>query len=487
MTRRFDLGGGVYDKLFIGLTEGTLMTRCILCRMLLVASLLFAAACSPRVERRLDEVCRAAFPEGEPGAAVLIMKGDNILYDKGFGLADLETKVPIDGNTSFNIASVSKQFTSVAVLQLVAEGKLRLGAKVRKHFPEYTDPIWDHITVAHLLSHSSGIPDGRGYLTREQKIAGDEDLAVEYMATLDTLHFFPGSAYEYINPTYVLLGRLVERVSGEPFTDYVHRHIFAPAGMDRTVYFDRDHQDRIPNMAHGYEYEDVTDMPEERTAGVAAGSAAAGNGAVLAGSSAVGDGAALAGSPAVGTGAAPAAGDGTGAGAGAGAGAEAGAPAWYEYDFGEETFFATRPDGGIYTSTHEFVKWERALRDTTVLPTSLLIEAMSPYTYVSDSPWSDYQNRPGTWYGLGWFIEPVPTRRAAEIFAQPGATSVDLLPATPRPPFCIYHTGDNGGFKILAARYPASQTLVLVFANRADWDRYALKTAIEDILGLDKK
>ena len=409
------------------------------------AVLMIAAGCGPRVERQLDELCHSTFPEGEPGAAVLIMRGDNILYDKGFGLADLETKAPIDGNTSFNIASVSKQFTAVAVLQLAAEGKLRLGDEVKRYFPEYTGPVWEGITVAHLLSHSSGIPDRRGYLTREQKIAGDEDLAVAFMATLDTLHFAPGTAYEYINPTYVLLGKLVERVSGESFTEYARRHIFAPAGMDKTCYFDRDRQDLIPYMAHGYEYEDVTDMPEERTATEQTVS--------------------------------PAAGDGESAGAAA-------PRDWYEYDFGEETFFATRPDGGIYTSTHEFVKWERALRACldgassegrggdspgtgalaqAILPAEVLTDAMSPHTCVSDSPWSDYQNRPGTWYGYGWFIEQAP-----------GAEE----------PSCIYHTGDNGGFKILAARYPASQTLVLVFANRADWDRYAFKTDVEGILGL---
>ena len=88
--------------------------------------------------------------------------------------------------------------------------------------------------------------------------------------------------------------------------------------------------------------------------------------------------------------------------------------------------------------------------------------AWSPQTKVSGSEWSDYQNRPNTWYGYGWFIEP----------------------ATDSTKTVIYHTGDNGGFKILAARYPEDDALVLVFANRADWDRYALKQQIEHIFGL---
>ena len=177
--------------------------------------------------------------------------------------------------------------------------------------------------------------------------------------------------------------------------------------MDRTVYFDRDRQDLIPSMAHGYEYADVSDMPEERTAGDTTGK-----------------------------------------------------KEWYEYDFGEETFFATRPDGGIYTSVREFVKWEEALRKNLVLSSGSASEAMSPKTLVSGSSWSDYQNRPNTWYGYGWFIEP----------------------ATENTPLRVYHTGDNGGFKILAARYPEKDILVLVFANRADWDRYALLLSLEDII-----
>jgi CubicO group peptidase (beta-lactamase class C family) len=383
------------------------MKRAILLGLMLPAMFLWQGCRRDSRIEEIDRVCSALFPDNEPGAAVLVMEKDRILFDRGYGLADLETGTAIDGNTFFNIASVSKQFTAVAVLQLAEKGLLDPEAPVPDYFPEYTDPIWKDIRIRHLLSHSSGIPDGRGYLSREEKIAGDENIAIEYLASLNELHFAPGTAYEYINPTFVLLGKLVERVSGHPFTDYVRDHIFLPSGMTETLYFDRDHQERIPRMAHGYEYADVTDMPEERTAGMA-----------------------------------PEKKD------------------WYEYDFGEETFFATRPDGGIYTSTHEFAKWEQALRKGTVLQENRLSEAWTPQTVVTGSPWSDYQNRTNTAYGYGWFIEP----------------------ETAESPLRIYHTGDNCGFKILAARYPATETLLLIFANRADWDRYDLFMKLEKIL-----
>lgn len=477
-------------------------------RVLAFAFIVFMASCAgrqgcPDAEqsvserfRPLDSLLTEMFPPDEPGAAVLIMEGDSIVFDRGYGRAVLpgvtgagsvgesalqgvtgggsvgesgfpgvtdggsgvtagframsggcdssgtavegagraetarrgraaavrqtgrvvtarrgrdETVRRIDGDTFFNIASCSKQFTAVAVLQLAEQGLLSLDDPVSKHFPEYQDPIWDKVLVRHLLSHSSGVPDARGYLSREAKIAGNEDLALEYLPTVRQLNFEPGTQYEYINPTFVLLGRLVERISGEEFTSYVRKHIFDPAGMEHTLYFDRDRQELIPSMAHAYEYADVEDMPEERTA-------------------------------------------------------ETDVPSdkdWYEYDYGEETFFATRPDGGIYTSTHEFVRWELALRSFTVLSEAMQTLAWTPHTLVSGSQFSDYQNRPGTWYGYGWFIEP--------------GDGDDDFPV-------IYHTGDNGGFKALAARYPEKDALVLVFANRADWDRYALKTLIESYL-----
>lgn len=359
---------------------------------------------------KLDRLCSSLFPADEPGAAVLVLKGDRILFDKGYGIADIDTKKAIDGNTFFNIASVSKQFTAVAILQLAEEGKLSLEDPVSQYFPEFKADFWKDIRIKHLLSHCSGVPDARGGIPRELKIKGDEALAMSYLPDLNFLHFLPGTAYEYINPTFVMCGAIVEKVTGQSFSTYVEEHIFRPAGMEKTLYFDPEHQDLIPNMAHGYEYANVEDMPEERTADSAPSQEPKN---------------------------------------------------WYEYDYGEETFFATRPDGGIYTSTHEFVEWEKALRANTVLPEPARVDAQSPHTYVTDSPWSDYQNRPNTWYGYGWFIEPK-TDTTKEV---------------------IYHTGDNGGFKILAARYPEDNALVLIFANRADWDRYGTMQQIEEIFG----
>ena len=372
---------------------------------------------------RLDSICTSLFPADEPGAAVLIMRHDSILFSRGYGLADLETRQPIDENTFFNIASVSKQFTAVAILQLADAGLISLDDAVAQYFP-FRSAIWKEVRIRDLLSHSSGVPDERGYLSREERIYGTDSLAMAYLFTLDHLHFSPGSAYEYINPTYTLCGALIEKVTGLSFPDYMQQQVFAAADM-KAFYFDpANFPPKAPGLenisiAHAYEYADVSDMPEERTADATTSDTP---------------------------------------------------KHWYEYDYGEETFFATRPDGGLYTSTRQFTHWEQALTPlnplliTSLINVSTLAEAWQPHTLVSGSPWSDYQNRPNTWYGYGWFIEP----------------------ATDSTRTVIYHTGDNGGFKILAARYPDSDALVLVFANRADWDRYALKTQIEDLFHLKR-
>lgn len=406
---------------------------------------LFLTSCGPQGPKagtasRIDALCSAVF-EGapstsadslaagaaaatpQPGAAVLIMRGGRTLFEKCYGCADLETGAPITPATSFNIASVSKQFTAVAVLQLVEQGRISLDDPVSRYFPEFESDIWEKVRIRHLLSHSSGVPDARKGLTRQERIFGNDSLAVAYMISLDYLHFEPGTQYEYMNPTFVLLARIVERVSGEEFTQYVHDHIFAPSGMDATLYFDPAHQDLIPAMSHAY---------RQRREGT-----------------------------------------------------------WKEYDYGEETFFATKPDGGIYTSIREFAKWEMAQRRSLVLKPETLADAQSAHILVSGSPWCDYQNRPDTWYGYGWFIEmPANDPGTAGETATARISSGTGTAGEVAEAGCslghhgkvVYHTGDNGGYQILAARYPTSKTLILIFANRSDWDRWQLLQDIEDLI-----
>ena len=295
---------------------------------------------------KFEKIIKDLFPENEPGAAVLIMKEGKILFEKYYGLSSLPNKTKVDSNSNFCIASISKQFTAVSILQLVSKGKVSLEEPLVTYFPEYTNPLWKKVKLKHLLSHCSGIPDARGYLNKTQKIYGDENLALEYLPNLTKLHFEPGSNYEYVNPTFVLIGRLIERITNKTFVDYVTENIFIPSGMNNTAYIFQ-----VKNECHAYEYDRDKGSGEESS------------------------------------GERP-----------------PGPHDWYEFDYGEETFFATRPDGGLYSNPRDFIKWEKSL--PLILDKNLLNEAYKPHIKVTGSKWSDYQNRPGTYYGYGWFIEP---------------------------------------------------------------------------------
>lgn len=388
--------------------------------VLLILSVMLISSCTSTkdtIPEQIDEVCSQLFPANEPGAAVLVLKGDEVIFDKGYGIADLETKAPIDGNTFFNIASISKQFTATAAMILQEQGIISLSDPVSKYFPEFKADFWSRITLGHLLSHSSGIPDTRPRDNREFMLTCTDMESIQYMKELETLHFEPGTNYEYINPTFDLFYAIIEKLTGKSFEEFQRENIFNPAGMANTLYFSPDKQ--IPNMAHGYDYDSSTVSSEDNDKPSAATAQATDN-------------------------------------------KENEDPQlkdWYEYDYGEETFFATKADGGIYTSTHEFVEWEKALREGSVMSEASRAEAQSPHTSISGSTFSGYQNRENTSYGYGWFIDE-----------------------TPGAPLKIYHTGDNGGFKAIACRYPESNTLVLVFANRPDWDRWQLLLDIEQIL-----
>ncbi|MEN6569848.1 MAG: serine hydrolase domain-containing protein [Rikenellaceae bacterium] len=330
---------------------------------------------------KIDSLFQSLYPSNEPGAAVLIMKGDSIVFDKGYGIADLEKMTKIDGNTFFNIASVSKQFAAVAVMMLAEEGKLSLDDNVKKWFPNFKADFFEKIKIKHLLSHTSGIPDARDRSNRNFVLTATDVDSYSYMKNLDTLNFEPGSDYEYMNPTFQLLYTIIEKASGMQFDTFMKNKIFLPCGMDETTYFEAGKD--IPRMAHGYLLDSISNS-------------------------------------------------------------------FGEFDFGEESFFATKADGGIYTSTREFAKWEIALRDNKLISEQMKNTAHSPKISIKDMPYTSY--------GYGWFIEK-----------KPGY------------PVKVFHTGDNGGFQIYAGRYPDNKILYLIFSNRNDRDRELTASKLDKI------
>ena len=368
-----------------------------------------------RLEQRLDSLMSAHYADDAPGAAWLIAKDGEILYDSGRGVADMDTKTPIDGNTAFNIASISKQFTVIGALKLCEEGKLSLDESVAQHFPEFKSDIWKKVKLRHLLSHSSGVPDARPRDDYDFMLHATDMQSIGYMKDLDSLKFEPGSNYDYINPTFDLFYALVPKLTGESFEDYQKRVIFDVADMQNVQYFSADAS--IRNMAHGYvinepivttgsdsDYAKHRDVAEKEYV------------------------------------------DHIG-------------KHWAECDYGEETFFATKADGGIYTSTHDFLKWENALTQNKIVGENYRDQAYTEHIKVSGSTYCGYQNRENTYYGLGWFIDK----------SYPGDTK-------------IYHTGDNGGFQAYACKYLKNKVNVIMFENRNDIDRWSTQLEIERIL-----
>ena len=202
--------------------------------------------------KRIDSIFGAVYNNAnEPGAAVLILQGNDTLYSRCFGVADMETKAPVTFETNFCIASVSKQFSAVALLQLAEQGMLSLNDPLSKFFPEFQAPFFNDITLHHIMSHTSGIPDARPRSDRNFVLYSNDVTSVQYMCALDHLNFEPGTQYEYINPTFQLIYQIVERTTGIPFEDYMQRSVFDRAEMQSCCYFEPDRD--IPHMAHGYE------------------------------------------------------------------------------------------------------------------------------------------------------------------------------------------------------------------------------------------
>lgn len=189
------------------------------------------------LENRIDALFAAQQGQAVPGYAVGVLHQGQVLLSKGYGLASLEHGLPIRGDTVFRIASVSKQFTVSAVLMLAAEGRLGLHDDMRLHLPELPE-LPAVVTLEHLMRNCSGLPDFLEML-RLGGVGLDLHLSRARMLQLITanrhLSFAPGSRFLYCNTNFLLLGLIVERISGQSLADFLQQRIFEPLGMKRTA------------------------------------------------------------------------------------------------------------------------------------------------------------------------------------------------------------------------------------------------------------
>ncbi len=199
----------------------------------------------------LDAIVQAEIQPHAPGAAVAVVQNGSVIHANGYGLADVEWNVPIGTDTVFRLASVSKQFTATAIMMLAEQGKLSVSDPLTRFLPKY--PMSGHtVTVEQLLNHTSGIfsyTSDPEFGTKMRRDLTPQQLCDEFSKI--PFDFKPGTRYAYNNSGYVLLGMIIEQVSGMSYADFIQEHIFKPLGMKQSYYLST--EPIIPKRASGYQ------------------------------------------------------------------------------------------------------------------------------------------------------------------------------------------------------------------------------------------
>jgi len=301
------------------------------------------------VATKIDAILAPLADANSPGLAVLVRKGGRTIFERGYGVRDLHTKVRIDAQTNFRLASFTKQFTAMAVMLLAREGKLRYEQTLTEIFPEFPS-YGKQIAIRNLLNHTSGLPNYEDLMdsaekgkdpiwTPERQI--QDDAVLRLLEKESKGKFAPGTSWSYSNSGYVVLGLIVAKVSGKPYGEFLRERIFAPLKMNHTIVFQKG-KNEIVNRAFGHAKE--------------------------------GDG-------------------------------------FRETD--QSPTSATLGDGGIYSSLEDLAKWDDALRNHTLLSSNEMKPALTPakLTDGSEPHWPSepgednlHPGKPVS-YGFGWFLD----------------------------------------------------------------------------------
>jgi CubicO group peptidase (beta-lactamase class C family) len=372
----------------------------------------FAQSASTAVDKLLTEIG----PATAPGVAVLVRQNGQTVLAAGHGVRDLRSRAPIDAQTNFRLASCTKQFTAMAIMLLVHDGKLKYDTVLTEIFPDF--PAYGRaITIRHLLNHTSGLPDYEELMENGFAALGgpprpwdeqspsrpfkrppfwtaDNQITDAQVLMLleheDHGRFAPGTHWSYSNSGYVVLGLIVAKVSGKSFPDFLRERIFKPLHMDHTVAYVKG-KNGISNRAYGHSVE---------------------SGKLI------------------------------------------------ETD--QSSTSATLGDGGIYSSLDDLAKWDDALAQHTLLSQAEMQPALIPVK-LADGSVPHWDSGPGdtdplagrdVYYGFGWFLNSLHGHER------------------------MWHYGDTIGFKSSIQRFPKDKLTVVVLSNRADVDAIALAEKI---------
>ncbi len=223
------------------------MIKTYSCMLLIVLAAAFSALAQPAAEASVDAFIKAEMEKQKiPGVSLAVVKDGKPLIVKGYGFANLEHQVPVKPETIFQSGSVGKQFTAMAVMMLVEEGKIGLDEKISKYLGEVPE-AWANVTVRHLLTHTGGFTDyPRDFDFRKDYT--EEDL-LKRTKEVPTA-FAPGEKWAYSNLGYVTLGIIIHKVSGKFYGDFLKERVFGPLGMTTARVISE--ADIVPNRASGY-------------------------------------------------------------------------------------------------------------------------------------------------------------------------------------------------------------------------------------------
>jgi CubicO group peptidase (beta-lactamase class C family) len=320
-----------------------------------------------------------------PGAAVLVIRNGKPVFRRGYGVTDLRTLHPIDAETNFRLASFTKQFTAACIMLLVRDGKLHYDDHLTDIFPEF--PTYGKsITIRNLLNHTSGLPDYEDILTQQYPNTPDEKIpqildagVLKLLEQQTSGKFPPGTKWEYSNSGYAILAMMVEKVSNLPFGQFLHERIFVPLQMNNTLAYEKG-KNEVPHRAYGHSKLGQSKLGQSEK-GI-----------------------------------------------------------WHETD--QSSTSAVLGDGGIYSSIDDLAKWDRAIRDHTLLTEAEMQPALTP-VQPKDGP-SKLPDGTTLSYGFGWFLDPYHGHKR------------------------MSHDGDTVGFRTTIQRFPDDNLTIIVLANRAD-------------------
>jgi len=216
----------------------------------IISSLLMISHCTPTLEEKVDQIFSSYQGENVPGAAVMLIQDGIPILKKTYGMANIEKEIPVSLNTNFRLASVTKQFTSMCILMLIEAKKLEYSTTLVEIFPEFPE-YGKTITITNLLQHTSGLLAYEDLIPDTAIVPVTDTDVLRMMMEQDSTYFTPGSSYRYSNSGYAVLAKIVEKISGISFANFLRKYIFEPVGMNNSVAHQRGISE-VPNRAFGY-------------------------------------------------------------------------------------------------------------------------------------------------------------------------------------------------------------------------------------------